>query len=645
MEKKENSKKLVLYSGLLVSSLTLLGLFVSYAWAVNVRSENEIVEVETANNLKLIYKDCNSSNEESCSSINKDLEPGESVEKIFEVTNTSPRDLSFNLYFKELFNSFLNDDLVYKIENTTTNEVLVAETPLRFSELKLYDLIIKQDINIKANSTDQYKLTVTFLNKEENQNYNLDASYSLKLTIGNYKKDGIVPKIVASIMDKTPLPEDESLKINETPDFGKTSPIAKEYMEFVYSSSMEINNADYEVVYAESYTFDNQTGKFSLVNPQTCKYSECLETIKGKYSIDPYNWINDGSEILSSIGQDRETENINSIIKIGNYSTENEVKYQEISSTFKSFESQDGIYTKEDDYGTSYYFRGSGQDNYVKFGGFYWRIIRINGDGSLRIIFDGTKAHLTGDYNDNDDRVAFKSPFNENYADAKYVGYMYGPAGTGASTSKEEAQTNTESSTIKINLEKWYVDNIKNKGLDQYVADSIFCNDRSIPGKDITGWEYDTGLGYGTNTTEYGAVGRFIDTNSGDYKVNANPIFTCPNKNDAFTVNDTEKGNGSLSEKIGLITADEIVAAGNILFSTNLYNYLANANRYWSLSPFSYNGFANVFYVNSDGGLSNRNVYNAGGVAPVISLSAEYVRTMEGNGTATSPYELRTGQF
>ncbi len=642
MKKKENSKKLVLYSGLLVLSITILGLFVSYAWAVNVRSENEIVEVETLKDLKLIYKDCASSNEESCANINKDLAPGESVEKIFEITNTSSRDLSFNLYFKELFNSFLNDDLVYKIENTTTNEVIVAETPLRFSELKLYSLIIKQDINIKANSTDQYKLTITFLNKEENQNYNMDASYSLKLTIGEYKKEGIVPKIVASIMDKTPLPEDESLKINETPDFGKTSPIAKEYMEFVYphSFSMETNNADYEVVYADSYTFDNQTGKFSLVNPQTCKYSECLETIKGKYSINPYrwNWINDG--ILRGVVQDMETENINYIIKIDNYSTKEKVKYQEISSTFKSFESQDGIYTKEDDYGTSYYFRGSGQDNYVKFGGFYWRIIRINGDGSLRMIFDGTKAHLTGDYNDNDDRVAFESPFNENYEDAKYVGYMYGPAGTRASTSKEEAQSNTESSTIKINLEKWYVDNIKNKGLDQYVADSIFCNDRSIPGKEITGWVDDTGLGYGTNITAYGAFGRFVDTTSGNHKANANPIFTCSNKNDAFTVDDTEKGNGSLSEKIGLITADEIVAAGNILFSTNPYNYLANANRYWSLSPYDFNGSgASVFRVGSGGDLNGSSVNSAGGVAPVINLTAEYVRTMSGNGTTESPYE------
>ncbi len=638
MKKKENSKKLVLYSGLLVLSITILGLFVSYAWAVNVRSENEIVEVETLKDLKLIYKDCASSNEESCANINKDLAPGESVEKIFEITNTSSRDLSFNIYFKELFNSFSNDDLVYKIENTTTNEVIVAETPLRFSELKLYDLIIKQDINIKANSTDQYKLTITFLNKEENQNYNMDASYSLKLTIGEYKKEGIVPKIVASIMDKTPLPEDESLKINETPDFGKTSPIAKEYMEVVYSHVMKINNINYEVVYADSYTFDNQTGKFSLVNPQTCKYSECLETIKGKYSIDPYNWINDG--ILRGVVQDMETENINSIIKIDNYSTENEVKYQYISSTFKSFESQDGIYAKEDDYGMSYYFRGSGQDNYVKFGGFYWRIVRINGDGSLRIIYNGTKAHLTGDFNsDIEDKIAFESPFNENYADAKYVGYMYGPSGTGASTSKEEAQTNTESSTIKINLEKWYVDNIKNKGLDEYVADSIFCNDRSTPGKDISGWEYDTGLGYGTNTTAYGASERFVNIKSFRHKANANPIFTCPNKNDAFTVNDTEKGNGALSEKIGLITEDEIVAAGNIFNSMNGYNYLATSFS-WSLSPFYFNGSsAFVFRVGSYGGLNNGTVNNAGGVAPVINLTAEYVRTMKGNGTTESPYE------
>ena len=92
-------------------------------------------------------------------------------------------------------------------------------------------------------------------------------------------------------------------------------------------------------------------------------------------------------------------------------------------STATSDETADGLYAMEDDYGTSYYYRGAVEDNYVKFAGFYWRIIRINGDGSLRIIYDGTQAHTNGTNSTN--RLAITSQaYNANYNDAKYVGYM-----------------------------------------------------------------------------------------------------------------------------------------------------------------------------------------------------------------------------
>ncbi len=187
-------------------------------------------------------------------------------------------------------------------------------------------------------------------------------------------------------------------------------------------------------------------------------------------------------------------------------------------------ETADGLYSMADDYGTSYYYRGAVEDNYVKFAGFYWRIIRINGDGSLRIIYDGTSAHANGSNSTN--RLAITSQvYNANYDDAKYVGYMYGPSGTGASTSKSQAQTNTANSEIKTAIENWYKTNIADKGYDAYVSDTIYCNDRSTPGKNATGWSNDTGLGYGTNATAYGAYAR-----SGSQPVNYNkvqPRFTC----------------------------------------------------------------------------------------------------------------------
>ena len=58
-----------------------------------------------------------------------------------------------------------------------------------------------------------------------------------------------------------------------------------------------------------------------------------------------------------------------------------------------------GMYQKADDYtdkktatngyGNSYYFTGNVEDNYAYFGGFIWRIVRINGNDTVRLIYSG----------------------------------------------------------------------------------------------------------------------------------------------------------------------------------------------------------------------------------------------------------------
>ncbi len=305
----------------------------------------------------------------------------------------------------------------------------------------------------------------------------------------------------------------------------------------------------------------------------------------------------------------------------------------------------EGVFEMEDDYGTSYYYRGAVENNYVKFAGFYWRIIRINGDGSLRIIYDGTQSYANGT-NDTSRFIKTDLTYNENAEDAKYVGWMYGPTGTTASTSKAQAQTNTADSTIKGVVDAWYKTNIADKGYGNAVSDTLFCNDRSTPGKTTTLWTSDTGNGYGAQVTGYGALGRFMTGNNStslSARTGIQPTFKCPQKNDAFTVNDTSKGNGALTYPVGLITADEIVAAGSGKYDTiNSKYYLYHPSNFiWSLSPyFCKNGLAYNFFLNTTGALRINVVYNIyGAAAPVINLSAEYVKTLRGTGTMTDPYQ------
>ena len=296
----------------------------------------------------------------------------------------------------------------------------------------------------------------------------------------------------------------------------------------------------------------------------------------------------------------------------------------------------EGVFEMEDDYGISYYYRRAVTNNYVKFAGFYWRIIRVNGDGSLRIIYDGTQAYANGT-NNAGRFIKTGQVYNTNYRDNKYVGWMYGPSGTTSSTSKAQAQTNTADSTIKGVVDAWYKTNIADKGYGNAVSDTLFCNDRSTPGKELTGWSSDTGLGYGTQVTAYGATARTRVYNN----IVSVPTFKCLQKNDAFTVNDTSKGNGALTYPVGMITADEIVAAGSGKFSTtNASYYLYRPGYYYSsLSPYNYNSGAVVFYITSTGSLDYNNVDGGGAVAPVINLSAEYVKTLRETGTTIDPYQ------
>ncbi len=367
----------------------------------------------------------------------------------------------------------------------------------------------------------------------------------------------------------------------------------------------------------------------------------------------------------------------------------------------------------KDAYGDSYYYRGNVTNNYVKFADKYWRIVRINGDGTVRVIYDGTSAHANGE--SSEDRQIGTSAFNSSDDDNAYVGYMYGDrtiveptsqyatisftntstyyiakkytynastdsftlkdpiavkgsamtsryvgyytfrsvsassynsyvfkifsvtAGSSsasigfgyvrnATTSKEAAQTNKNDSTIKKYLDNWYKTNIVGTTNEQYLVDNVFCNDRLISSnKPFSSY---TNKGYGNESTSY----RWYNT-GGSY--NNKMMLACPQKNDAFTVNDTTKGNGALTYGIGLLTADEAALAGG--WSSSNYNYyLYSGQNYWLASPSYFDSDAYGYLVYYVGYLHKRSVDDSCGARPVINLSSEILKN--GDGTASNPY-------
>lgn len=279
-----------------------------------------------------------------------------------------------------------------------------------------------------------------------------------------------------------------------------------------------------------------------------------------------------------------------------------------------------GIYKSEDDLGNSYYFRGNVTNNYVYFAKNWWQIIRINGDGTIRMIY-------TSNPNDsNANQYISKSRFNNNDNDNAYVGYMYGTAG---SSTYNATHTNTNSSTIKTVIDSWYQNNLSS--YSKYIADAIYCNDREVVQVNNVGGMTLTGNGAGTNESAYAAY------------VDHAPTLKCKNKNDRFTTSST-LGNGALTNPIALITYDEVVMAGGTgidfatmtFISNKYYLYPVNENYwYWTMTPFAYSdGDAGAVLIGDF--VNSYSVCVNFAVRPVVSLKSDAISG--GVGTVNNPF-------
>ena len=286
----------------------------------------------------------------------------------------------------------------------------------------------------------------------------------------------------------------------------------------------------------------------------------------------------------------------------------------------------EGLYKAEDDLGTSYYFRGAVNNNWVKFGkennkDMYWRIIRINGDGSIRMIYSGTtkpdSSTATVMAGTGTQINATTYQFNSSYDNPSYVGYMH---------TASQQHGNSTSSTVKTTLENWY----KTTTLETDSAtkalvsqEQIFCNDRSV-----TSGSFST-----SSTFFYAAYTRLV--------TNKSPILTCPTDSDKFTSKKSSIGNKALDYPVGLITADEVAMAGGGRSTNNTTYYLYTNQSYWAGSPFAFNSdytYAYEFLVHSSGNVGNYIVYDDYGVRPVVSLSSK--AKLSGSGTYNDVYTV-----
>ena len=364
----------------------------------------------------------------------------------------------------------------------------------------------------------------------------------------------------------------------------------------------------------------------------------------------------------------------------------------------------DGLYMAEDDEGESYYYRGAVKNNYVSFAGFTWRIIRRNGDGSVRMIYSGKSTTDTGEA-----VTIGNSWFNSKYWDPTYEGYKYNEdfelhennGTTGytwfTNTSKYNYGTSYtfDTSTKKFNLTGTIKQLTWKDNHDEIVKGQLYSclNTSCNVVYKVTGYRSDTEMivkpisysskslataqtnntnsaikttidnWYKNNLIAYtskladetfcndrsisSGTGYKLDSYTfyGSYNRNRDrraPSLKCAQDNDKFKVSNVS---AKLDYPVALITADEMAMAGGVFNTSNTNFYLYNGQYQWSLSPgrfFSSDSIATVWYVTSSGSLYPWiDVITSFGVRPVINLKADTLIT-KGDGTALNPFVIKS---
>ena len=620
-EIKKKQKRVMIYV-MIISLICVVG--VSYAFfTAGMSSETSTTVRADAGTMKITYDGGNDINLAG-------IYPKDDVWATKTITVTGNNTTDAEMYYKLTLvvdsNTFKTDDpLQYELvsTNTSTNgEIIpnISKTDITGTSIEL-----GSGHFVKANNAKHtYLLKIYYPKKATSQNANQGATFSAHVEITSAKAP--TAPTVSNLV--------EAIRANNEVKAPLTTP-GKEVSAYTLDDvKVRIDAMDmgqYYITYGTGWKANGTNFDLTGAAVTSDTYANSYSSLVGKYLVSRYP--NEAGSITA--GTMVTTTNLSSVYYVVS-ATQDSFKYKILSSNRNITESL--LASTEDDYGTSYYFRGSVKNNYVEFANKCWRIVRVSGDGSVKLILHNdntTKVANPCDSANNSDSAAFarysgttyESAFNENDDDNAYLGFKYGTPG---SNTYEATHANTNKSTILTNLEAWYgKNNLKN--YEKVIDDTVWCNDKT----NVTDTSYDpwsitpNGLGYAKNVTYYGATQRLVGTSGSTG--GTGPSLKC---------------NGELSKinsKVGLITADELALAGYAYNISNTTTYLqenATDTYWWSLSPRRFHGgSAYVWYVGgSSGYFVSSHVNDTDGVRPSISLKS--TTNVTGNGTSDKPYKV-----
>lgn len=596
------------------------------------------------------------------------------VNKSFTVTGNNTTDLDMYYSISLVIDNvdISAEMLTYSLNgvNTSNNgSIIPANTnPEHFSNITTELGVGK--FNKGNNLTHSYTLSIYFKDDGTNQNYGQEMNFSAHLIINNVNDSGeanyagsgreiYTTAVAASPAIKTfsvdsgnlSVPYDYDIYlINNTDSFYSTGEFTYSLVGTNTSSSGTTANVTNQSLSHDapsvklgsgSFTKKNTTHNYTLSISSATLTNTLLSsnitslglirTISGQLMVVKKNTLSD--TIMASASGSGSPKTVPG----------------KVSAT-----TNEGINKTTDDYGTSYYYRGSADNNYVQFANMCWRIVRVTGNGAIKLVLqnnnstdctassnqeqflklksESTPVKIKKEFAGSADTVALmyksggtiKSPlaYNDNFTllsnkinqdDTIAAGE---PAGLGESNYSEIFKNTIKGDVLK-KLESWYEEKLS--AYTDYLEDVIWCNDKS----------------YNASTKYFGAYTRFNSYT---------PSLVCPNDSlggnlSKYTVSDTTKGNGALTYKIGLLTADELMFAGASSGSnTSFYLYVNSNDDWWTLSP---SRFDSVYYgtlTYADRLFSQDLAYPSAYLRPAIAIKSTAI--VGGTGTKTNPYVI-----
>ena len=606
MEKK--SKKIWIIGGLVLCLVAVIGITFAF---FSTGGTQDTANTFTSGCLNIELTDASSSIKLTNTYPISDVEGVDSTSYDFTIRNTcdTPTNYSINLESLNQSSNSLNADYIKVSLSSNTFDNVISKlstntkaTPELDGAYEAYTLYTG---NLGANETKTYHLKL-WIDYDATVEQAANKTYSSKINVIANPETEVVDTLEATFtLDDKTLTSSLSNNVTSATYCTTTTNICEP------TTTATITNNSYTVELEENDNNQMVCTKLNGTSKVICSNGLEIKRISAKDYILAYEG---GAEAIEA----KEAPDFSKTAQANCDGIEN-------------CEETNGMYAAKDDYGTSYYYRGAVDNNWFQFGTnssgqpLYWKIVRINGDGSIRLIYNGTSTETYGSSTVIETSQVFNSSYNNNM----YVGYMY---------ESNQVHGLVESSDIKNVLDEWYIDNLADEA-DKIDGNAGFCGDRypSTSSSSSNG-----SGGTGTTQTYYGAYIRLMNSK--------NPNFKCTDKdNDLYTTPGSSKGNGALKVSndderptpIGLITADEVAFAGGVYGSNNTSYYLYNNANYWTMSPsyYSSSNGARVFRVLSSGFLYSWGVDDTTpGVRPVINIRSNVELT--GTGSQDNPFKV-----